>query len=429
MSKLQGIKTTLKKIAKLWRIIDHLEQIEETHKHLAFRNKRLRQRLDQCNQQIEHLKSTVASLDLKVEQLPPAPIVTQLVGLSQVFSEQMTDCHQVLIDHKHQISDINYKLELFSPVLSIHPKFSIHPPLVSAKAQLKAIAEEDNQIQQLRDIIAQLGNTAQAETLQQIPDTDLQQFLDNDSSPLPVSRDREEYGTDDQSLIYWLMGLGDYVFIKRMLQQQGRELSPGFSVLDLGCASGRVIRHFAAHESNLALYGADINQNNVTWANTYLPDHLTIFQNTVLPQLPLASNSLDLVYGCSLFTHIDDQEATWLLEIYRILKPGGMAFFTIHSERTWSQLNPDHYLFQLFTGRPHQIRELNITEVTADLFSQEMPYERIVFAATDVVINNTNVFHSIDYIKRKWGSIFKIVQVIPKAHGEHQDGILMIKEA
>jgi ubiquinone/menaquinone biosynthesis C-methylase UbiE/uncharacterized protein YoxC len=423
----RGIKATLKKVVKLWRSIDQVKQIEETNQHLTARNKRLRKRLDQCEEHISRLTATVESLTLKVEHLQPAS-VTNLSEISQTLCHQMADCHQVLIDHKYQISDLRYKMDHFSPLLSIRPSTSIHDPLPPAQEQLNQIADPTQRSPYLQEIIAKLGDTAQAKSLSELSEAELLQFLANDTYPLPVARDREDYSSDNQHLLYWMMGLGDYLLFKQLLQAQGKELHPGFSLLDLGCASGRVIRHFAVHEKNLTLYGADINRNNVIWARTHLPAHVTTFQNTVLPQLPLKSNSLDLVYGCSLFTHIDDHETTWLLEVHRILKPGGMAFFTIHTERTWDQLNPDHYLFQLFTGRPHEIRELNLTEVKADLFEQKMPQERIVFAATDFVVNNTNVFHSIDYIKREWGSIFRIIQVVSKAHGEHQDGILMIKE-
>jgi SAM-dependent methyltransferase len=414
------VKSILKRAVKLWQLIERVEQLEERNAHLEKRNKRLRQRIEKSDQKVEHLTSAV-------DQSYPNSTIKDLQDLSQTLTHQMMDCHQVLIDHKHQISNLQYQTEHFSPLLSIHPSISIHPPIGSAQEELHRVADETQRHQHLRDLTLQLGKTAQAQYLQNFSDTDLWQFIKNDAYPLPVSKDREGYSSDDQTLLYWMMGLGDYLLIKHLLQQQGSQLHPGFSLLDLGCASGRVLRHFAAHESDLILYGADINRNNIAWARKHLPSHVTTFQNTVLPQLPLESNSLDLVYGCSLFTHIDEQETTWLLEIKRVLKPGGIAFFTIHSDRTWNQITPDHYLFQLFIGRPHEIRELNITTVTADLFTQEMPYDRIVFAATDVVINNTNVFHSIDYIKRKWSSIFEIIAVIPNAHGEHQDGILMIK--
>jgi SAM-dependent methyltransferase/uncharacterized protein YoxC len=422
------VKAILKKVADLWRLIERVEQLEKRNQHLTARNKRLSQRIDQSHQQIDHLTTTIAQLTSTLEPLNLSSKFSQLTGLSQTFAHQMSDCHQVLTEHKHQISDLQYKIQQFSPLLSIHPDFPIHPPIGSAHEQLKLVTDETQQHQYLRNLTFQLGNTAQAECLQKLSDADLWHFLENDSYPLPIARDREGYFSDDQHLIYWMMGLGDYLFIKQMLQQQGAKLHSEFRLLDLGCASGRVLRHFAAHEEDLTLYGADINRNNVTWARTYLPSNITVFQNTVLPQLPLESNSLDLVYGCSLFTHIDEQETTWLLEVYRVLKPGGMAFFTIHSDRTWSEITPDHYLFHLFTGRPHEIRGINGSEVTADLFTQDMPGDRIVFAATDVVINNTNVFHSINYIKQKWSNIFKVVQIFPKAHGEHQDGILLIKE-
>lgn len=263
------VKAILKKVAHLWQLIERVEQLEKRNQHLTGRDKRLSQRMDQSHQQINHLTSTIEQLTSTVEQLTSTveqlhlpPDISQLTELSQILAHQMADCHQVLIEHKYQISALQYKMEQFSPLLSIRPDFPIHSPVASAQEQLKLAADETQQHQYLRNLTFQLGNTAQAECLQKLSDADLWHFLENDSYPLPISRDREGYLSDDQHLIYWITGLGDYLFIKQMLQQQGLELHSGFRSLDLGCASGRVLRHFAAHETNLTLYGADINRNN-----------------------------------------------------------------------------------------------------------------------------------------------------------------------
>ena len=49
------------------------------------------------------------------------------------------------------------------------------------------------------------------------------------------------------------------------------------------------------------------------------PTNLRIFQNTILPHLPIEDNSLSLVTAFSVFTHIDDLDLAWIAELRRIL--------------------------------------------------------------------------------------------------------------
>jgi len=95
------------------------------------------------------------------------------------------------------------------------------------------------------------------------------------------------------------------------------------SYLDFGCATGRVIRHFGAAEPQIKTYGCDINRMHVDWCAKYLPENITVFQNHSIPTLSLPDNSIDMVSAFSVFTHIEAFETSWLMELRRILRPGG----------------------------------------------------------------------------------------------------------
>ena len=69
-------------------------------------------------------------------------------------------------------------------------------------------------------------------------------------------------------------------------------------------------------------------------------------QNHALPHLPIEDGSTALVYGFSVFTHIDEFETAWLAEIRRILRPGGVAYLTINSDDTWKSLEPRMPLYR-----------------------------------------------------------------------------------
>lgn len=312
------------------------------------------------------------------------------------------------------------------PPLWIHQTRPLLPPLPSV-AQLLRTSGEEQVRSSAFDLSPYLEETAQGEVLRKLSRDEFEQFVKADSYPLPAPEDREGY-YGDQHVRYWISGLGDYVLFRALLLEQQVKLSAPFSLLDLGCASGRVLRHFAIHESGLQVYGADINRTYVMWMNAHLPRSIRCFQNTILPSLPFGDNTLNFVYGCSVFTHIDDYESAWLLEILRVLKPGGFAFLTIHSDRTWKDMQADHFMYKYFMNTPHVIEDLGITQMTPELFAGDMPADRVVLTHTGYAINNTNVFHTIAYIRENWGRVFKICKIIPKAHGGHQDGILLLKE-
>jgi ubiquinone/menaquinone biosynthesis C-methylase UbiE len=63
---------------------------------------------------------------------------------------------------------------------------------------------------------------------------------------------------------------------------------------------------------------------------------------TTIPHLPFEDNAFDLVYTGSAITHIDDLADAWLLEISRVLAPGGMPYLTIHDEHTMALLDTEY---------------------------------------------------------------------------------------
>ena len=76
----------------------------------------------------------------------------------------------------------------------------------------------------------------------------------------------------------------------------------------------------------------------VEFAN--FPSTIKVFQGMYFPFLPIEDRTFDLISAMSVFTHIDETETSWLLELWRILKPGGIAVVTIHNEDTWLNMSP-----------------------------------------------------------------------------------------
>ena len=65
-------------------------------------------------------------------------------------------------------------------------------------------------------------------------------------------------------------------------------------------------------------------------------------ENGPLPPLLFEPQSFDLIYGISVFTHLNQQfQPRWLQELRRILKPDGMLILSLHGETVWRQLNDE----------------------------------------------------------------------------------------
>jgi len=97
-------------------------------------------------------------------------------------------------------------------------------------------------------------------------------------------------------------------------------------ILDVGCSSGYLLNEIKLRYPNANLIGAD-----------YLPEIVSRcsekYQNIPMLQFdlrkcPLPDNSLDGVVALNVLEHIDEDEKA-LAHIFRVLKPGGMAYIEV----------------------------------------------------------------------------------------------------
>ncbi|MDQ3122144.1 MAG: class I SAM-dependent methyltransferase [Actinomycetota bacterium] len=192
----------------------------------------------------------------------------------------------------------------------------------------------------------------------------------------------------------------------------------GKRVLDFGCGAGRTLRHFVPEARVGEFYGCDIDGSSIGWLEENLSPPLRVFQNEETPPLPLESDSFDLVWAVSVFTHITDLWAAWLLELHRILRAGGLLFATIHGpdrSKEWAKVPEDEQ------------SELPVAPSETDRVGMNM-----LNGGRSWDEGGPTVFHSEWWIREHWGRAFDIgsveqqgVMLGPQWNGQ---GVVMLRK-
>lgn len=158
---------------------------------------------------------------------------------------------------------------------------------------------------------------------------------------LPPPALRHYYGLRDGAWrddLYLASGASDVRAMRRVLAADaGGAVTPGARILDFGCGAGRMTRHLAAEAAAGEVWGVDIHAEAIHWAQAHLPPFHFV-TTTTAPHLPFEDRSVDLVLAGSVWTHIGDLDDAWLLELRRLLKPGGRLYLTLSDGETLDRI-------------------------------------------------------------------------------------------
>ena len=92
---------------------------------------------------------------------------------------------------------------------------------------------------------------------------------------------------------------------------------------------------------------------------------------------------------------------TWLAELWRVSAPGALLVMTIHGRTAldYAEQTPDMY------------RELEV-RISSQGLSVSGSNTQLDSAA-DHEGEYVNVFHDLDYVRKRWGLYFEIVEILP----------------
>jgi predicted SAM-dependent methyltransferase len=136
----------------------------------------------------------------------------------------------------------------------------------------------------------------------------------------------------------------------------------------------------------------------VDWCQKNIPGadfHL----NQKEPPLDFAEDkSIDLVFACSVFTHISlDLQRLWLQELHRILRPGGIFLCTVLGQSyVENMLDAD-----------------DLGRFKRDGFFQMLPdHDRVSLSSRHT--GQDDIFQTRDHIFKSFGSVFTILDYLER---------------
>jgi SAM-dependent methyltransferase len=191
--------------------------------------------------------------------------------------------------------------------------------------------------------------------------------------------------------LYWKLGPETKTAIVDLLPDDWS--FEGKRILDFGCGPGRTLRHFLSEADVAEIWGVDIDAESIELLKREHCPPLHALRSGYAPPLGLDYDSFDLAWAISVFTHLTDNSIPWLLELHRLLRPGGLLIATYmgrgHSE--------------MLTGEPW-----DEDKVGMNVLRHSQSRER----------GGPQVMMSDWWVRAHWGRAFEILHIEPQIHNQ-----------
>lgn len=166
----------------------------------------------------------------------------------------------------------------------------------------------------------------------------------------------------------------------------------GKRILDFGCGAGRTLRHFIREASDAEMWGCDIDEPSISWLRDQVCPPFHVLLNGPEPPLDQPSQSFDLIWGISVFTHLADSWARWLTDLHRLLRTDGLLYLTFMARGT----------SDLIAGEPWDEEKVGM-----NVLSYGQSWD----------LGGPMVMHSPWWIEEHWGRGFDVVSLRPDGFG------------
>jgi SAM-dependent methyltransferase len=226
--------------------------------------------------------------------------------------------------------------------------------------------------------------------------------------PLPPRRLRESAGRgpDGRASETYYVEYGRHA--RARLDELLLEGQSWSRALDFGCGAGRVLRHFLDEAQRAEVWGCDINADAIAWLRQHLTPPLRVFQvSEAERRLPQEDGFFDAIWAVSVFTHLTDDWADWMLELHRVLSEDGRILLTFLNDGSLPLWN------EVSDGEPWDPDRLGMA-----VFSRDAPWDR----------GGPMVFASEWWLRAHWGRAFEIEQLATSGFGHAGQGYALMRK-
>ncbi|MBV9367673.1 MAG: methyltransferase domain-containing protein [Solirubrobacterales bacterium] len=163
---------------------------------------------------------------------------------------------------------------------------------------------------------------------------------------------------------------------------------PGQRVLDFGCGTGKVLCHFADEANEAEFWGCDIDRPSIEWVQRNMCPPFRAFECREGASLPQPDGYFDLIFAWSVYTHITDRWAEWLLEHHRVLADDGLLLASFIGEGMVEHLTSEEWCED---------------RIGMNILNEGNPWD----------CGGPTVIHSPWWLRAHWGRAFEILDLWP----------------
>lgn len=165
----------------------------------------------------------------------------------------------------------------------------------------------------------------------------------------------------------------------------------GKRMLDFGSGPGRTLREFLPEAQTAEFWGVDIDGPSIGYLRETVCPPMHAAQCAYSPPMDFEPGSFDLAWAISVFTHLTDNSIPWLLELHRVLKPGGLLIANYQGR--WTS--------ELIAGEPW-----DEDRVGMNVLRHSHPWDD---GGPLVLISDW-------WLREHWGRAFEVVEIAPRIH-------------
>ncbi len=228
------------------------------------------------------------------------------------------------------------------------------------------------------------------------------------SLPLPDEELWEGYGPD--AAAYLASGREHVGTLRDLLAAAGTPAESAGRILDLTCGAGRALRWLADLASSREIWGSDVSAPHVAWLQQHLCPPFRAMTRSTYPHLPFEDRSFDLIYSLTPFGQPPELADAWLLELRRVLRPGGKLCLCVLDKQAVERL--------LDPARSAAGDEAVLRGALQAGRFQELLRSDYALLAVPTPLG-VRVLYDLDHLRKHWGWDMRFVSVTPGACGPY----------